>query len=93
MSTSKQTNNHTEIKKWTEARGGVPAKVKGTGKKSDVGILRIHFPKHSENNDDLEEISWNDFFDEFDKNQFIFLYQDEKSDGEQSTFHKFVDSK
>ncbi|WP_134090496.1 hypothetical protein [Olivibacter sp. XZL3] len=93
MSTSNQTNNHDEIKKWAQERGGVPAKVKGTGDEDDAGILRIHFPKHSEHNDDLEEISWEDFFEEFEENKLDFLYQEEKADGEQSTFHKFIQRK
>ncbi|GAA4792772.1 hypothetical protein GCM10023231_21200 [Olivibacter ginsenosidimutans] len=92
MSTSKETKDHQVIRHWAEERGGVPAKVKDTGTSNNGGILRIHFPKHSENNDELKAISWNEFFDEFDKHQLNFLYQDEKSDGEKSTFHKFVDS-
>jgi len=93
MSTSNQTSDHDKIRKWAEKRGGVPAKVDTTETKGSEGILRIHFPKHSENNDDLKEISWDDFFKEFDKNKLDFLYQDEKADGEQSTFHKFVERK
>jgi len=78
-------------KKWADARGGVPAKVKGTGNGGDEGILRIHFPENSDSNDELEEISWDDFFEKFDAERLNFLYQDEKADGQTSTFHKFVD--
>jgi len=90
MSTSKQTHDHQEIKNWAKERGGVPAKVKGTGKSDDDGVLRIHFPKHSENNNDLEEIEWDDFFKEFDESKLDLLYQDKKADGEESTFHKLI---
>jgi len=90
MSTAKQTHEHEQIKKWVETRHGVPAKVKGTGKSDDEGILRIHFPQHSEQQNDLEEISWEDFFKDFDENHLDFLYQEQKENGEQSTFHKFV---
>jgi len=89
MSTSKQTHNHSTIQKWAEERNGVPAKVKGTEKNGDEGILRIHFPDNSKSSD-LEEISWEDFFSDFDKDKLDFLYQEEKADGETSTFHKFV---
>ena len=89
MSTSNQTSDHKKIQNWAEERGGVPAKVKGVGEKDNEGILRIHFPKHSANKDELEEISWEDFFQEFDESKLDFLYQNEKADGEQSTFHKF----
>ncbi|SFC35154.1 hypothetical protein SAMN05421747_10945 [Parapedobacter composti] len=90
MSASKQTHDHEEIKRWASARGGVPAKVKGTGNTNDEGVLRIHFPENSENKDDLEEIPWEDFFEKFDEEQLDFLYQEKKADGEVSTFHKFV---
>lgn len=93
MNTSHQTSNHETIKKWAEERGGVPAKVKSTGNREDAGILRIHFPKHSEHSDDLEEISWEDFFEEFEESKLDFLYQDQKADGEESTFHKFIQRK
>lgn len=91
MSTSQQTHDHETIQKWADTRGGVPAKVKGTGNGGDEGILRIHFPQNSDSNDELEEISWDDFFEKFDAERLNFLYQDEKADGQTSTFHKFVD--
>ena len=90
MSTSNQTHDHEQIQKWTEERGGVPAKVKGTGGKDDEGVLRIHFPEHSENKEGLEEIRWDEFFEKFEENNLDLLYQDKKKDGEISTFHKFV---
>ncbi|HSJ68652.1 MAG TPA: hypothetical protein VK921_13295 [Anditalea sp.] len=90
MSTSAQTHDHDKIRKWAEARGGVPAVVKDTSSADAEGVLRIHFPKNSDSNSELEEISWEDFFKNFDKNKLDFLYQDKKSDGQESTFHKFV---
>ncbi len=92
MSTSNQTHDHKKIQKWVEEREGIPAKIKGTGKSDDDGVLRIHFPEHS-NSDNFEEISWEDFFAEFDEKELDFLYQDKKADGETSTFHKFVSRK
>ncbi len=70
--------------------GGIPAKVKNTGKTEQQGVLRIHFPDHSEHDDQFEKISWDDFFENFDSNNLDFLYQNKKEDGESSTFHKFV---
>ena len=89
MSTSNKTHDHRTIKKWAEDRNGIPAKIKGTGKDTDEGVLRIHFPEHSES-DNFEKISWENFFTDFDDNQLDFLYQEKKADGEISTFHKFV---
>lgn len=89
MSTSNQTHNHQTIKEWAEQRNGVPARVVETASKGDEGILRIHFPEFSKSKD-LEEISWEDFFKDFEKDRLDFLYQDKKVNGEQSTFHKLV---
>jgi hypothetical protein len=44
MTEGKITTDHDEIKKWVEARGGRPVKVKETGGGSDTGLLRIDFP-------------------------------------------------
>ena len=90
MSDSLVTHNHKKIQQWAEERGGVPAKIKNTGKNEDEGVLRIHFPDHSKS-DNFEEISWEDFFQNLDDNNLDLLYQDKKADGEQSTFHKFVE--
>ncbi|KIO78693.1 1,4-alpha-glucan branching enzyme [Pedobacter lusitanus] len=89
MSTSNQTHNHKTIQEWADERGGVPAKIKGTEKYGDQGVLRIHFPEHSDSKD-LAEITWDEFFTDFEKDNLDFLYQDKKSDGETSTFHKLV---
>ena len=87
--TSKTTTNHDEIRKWVEARHGRPTRVKGTGSKNDPGLLRIDFPGYS-GEDRLEEISWEDFFKDFDDNSLAFLYQDETSGGEESRFNKLI---
>ncbi|TWV98731.1 hypothetical protein [Chitinophaga pinensis] len=85
---SNVTTDHQTIKEWVESRNGKPAQVQGTGDKNDPGILRIDFPENG--SDKLEEISWDEFFDKFDENNLAFLYQDEKADGEQSYFNKFI---
>lgn len=86
---SKTTTDHNTIRKWVEERGGWPATVKNTGDKDDPGLLRIDFPGYS-GKDSLEQISWEDFFEKFDEKKLAFLYQDEKRDGEESRFFKFV---
>ncbi len=85
MSSSDKTTDHDEIRKWAEARDGHPAKI-DTGREG--GILRIDFGEKEEN---LEEISWEEFFDIFDKNRLAFLYQDKTQDGGRSRFNKFVE--
>ena len=91
MSEGKTTIDHDEIRQWAEKRGGVPAAVKGTargkGKAGDAGILRLDFePRDAE----LEEISWEEFFETFDREKLAFLYQEETAGGSTSRFHKFI---
>ena len=85
---SKTTTDRAVIRKWVEARGGKPATVKGTGDRDEAGILRINFPGGDE--DRLEEISWDEFFEKFEEKKLAFLYQDETSGGQESRFFKFV---
>lgn len=89
MSTSNQTHDHQVIRKWAEERGGVPARVKGTERNGDEGLLRIHFPEYGDSKE-LEQIGWENFFKDFEKDKLDFLYQDKKEDGQTSTFHKLV---
>jgi hypothetical protein len=87
MSEAQTTTDHEAIRRWTEARGGRPAGVKGTGGR-DAGILRIDFePELAEG---LELISWEDFFDKFDRERLGFLHQEKTADGSLSRFYKLV---
>ena len=87
MAESKTTTNHDEIRRWVEQRGGRPASVRDTGGDDDPGILRVDFGDQDEG---LEEISWDEFFQAFDENDLAFLHQDETEDGSQSRFNKLV---
>jgi hypothetical protein len=87
---SKSTTDHETIRRWVEERNGKPSAVKATKEESETGILRIDFPGYS-GKDTLEEISWDEFFNKFDKANLAFLYQDRLSSGEESRFFKFVD--
>lgn len=90
MAESKQTIDHDEIRNWVEERGGKPARVKNTDKAGEGGLLRIDYPGFT-GKDTLEEISWVEFFDAFEKNNLAFLYQDETKDGKESRFSKLID--
>jgi hypothetical protein len=89
MAQGKTTTDHEEIRRWAEQRGGVPASVRGTGrgKRDETGILRLDFEPRDE---ELEEISWDEFFDKFEEADLAFLYQEETAAGKTSRFHKFV---
>ncbi len=87
---ARATTDHEIIRKWVEDRGGHPATVNRTGDEEEPGILRIDYPGYS-GEGTLEPISWDAFFDKFDRENLAFLYQDEKADGEPSRFSKLVD--
>ncbi|HEX2865903.1 MAG TPA: lipocalin/fatty-acid binding family protein [Ignavibacteriales bacterium] len=90
MSESQITTDHNFIRKWVEERGGKPTTVKGTVHKGEqAGLLRIDFPGYS-GEGSLEEISWDEFFRQFEESKLAFLYQDKSHDGKQSRFNKFV---
>lgn len=85
---SQTTTDHNTIRRWAEARGGVPAHVRQEGE--DSGILRIHFPGFGEDEQTFEEISWNEFFEQFEENNLAFLYQEETKEGDESRFFKLI---
>jgi hypothetical protein len=91
MALTKTTTDHDEIKRWAEARGAVPSQVKGTGGSGEPGILRFQFPGAPGANDSsLEEISWDEFFEKFDKSGLELLYEEETADGQRSNFNKLI---
>jgi hypothetical protein len=79
------TTDHETIRKWAEKHGGKPAAVRRTHQGGDVGIIRVMFPDapHSEH-EELAEITWEEFFEEFDKRELALLYDDK------SMFNKIV---
>lgn len=81
-----RTTDHDEIQNWVEDHGGHPARVEGTGDDGD-GLLRVDF---GDEDDDLERIEWDEFFEAFEENDLALVYQDETSDGEDSRFSKLV---
>ncbi len=85
-SLSRLTVDHDEIRDWAEARGGIPAAVAGT-RSGENAVLRLDF---GDSDEQLEQISWDEFFRVFDDNGLAFLYQDEKENGEVSRFSRFV---
>ena len=87
---SHTTTDHKKIQKWAEERDGKPVIVEGTDKNGG-GLLRINFPGYAEDN--LKEISWEEFFKIFDENNLEFIYQEDTKDGGESRFFKFVNKK
>lgn len=83
MAASTTTTDHAQIRQWAEARGGHPAIIRTGGR---GGILRIDFGEPEE---ELEQVSWDEFFKVFDESNLAFLYQEESRSGE-SRFNKFI---
>lgn len=87
MSHAETTTDHKVIRKWIEARGGTPTRVKGTEGEDGEGILRVDFAEPDEK---LEPIEWDEFFETFEDRKLAFLHQDKTADGHESRFFKFV---
>ncbi len=91
MAQTKTTTDHDTIREWAEAREGRPAAVRTTHRKGDAGIIRIEFPDAPNANDDaLEEISWDEFFEKFDEAGLALLFQEKTAKGDKSNFNKLV---
>jgi hypothetical protein len=73
---AKVTTDHAEIRRWTEARGGWPATVKATEGNGKAGVLTIDYPGFNGENT-LERITWEEFFESFERNTLALLYQAE----------------
>jgi hypothetical protein len=86
---SKTTIDHETIRRWAEERSGAPASVRGTAKQGEAGVLRFDFPGGA-GEDELEHISWDEWFEKFEENNLALLFQDEKASGEGSTFFRLV---
>lgn len=90
MSAAKSTTDHEEIRRWAEERGGKPAVVRRTHGDGG-GVIRLAFPNAPQSEDEaLEEISWDEWFRQFDDSNLALLYQEKTSDGQKSNFNKIV---
>jgi hypothetical protein len=77
MSNATVTTDHDEIRRWAEKHGGKPAAVNRTHEDGDVGIIRIMFPKApNSQHEALEEISWEEFFEQFEEANLALLHDE-----------------
>jgi hypothetical protein len=82
---SEVTTDHEKIRTWAQRHGGKPAAVATTHDENDVGIVRIMFPRSKQSeHGNLTEISWDEFFEEFEKRELALVYE------EDSLFSKLV---
>ncbi|NJC84605.1 hypothetical protein [Planosporangium mesophilum] len=83
------TTNHDVIRRWAEERGAVPATVAGTEhpETGTLGVLTFDFPPIGDN-ERLRHVSWDDWFDTFDRRELNFIFQQQLADGRQSNFFR-----
>lgn len=85
----KTTENHDTIQEWVEKRYGNPALVEGIVDKGNAAaMLRMNF--HDHQNEGLKDISWELFFEIFDENDLLFLYQEGIPNGDENKSYKFM---
>jgi hypothetical protein len=80
------TTDHEVIRQWAKARKAVPATIEGTEHDGHLGVLRLDFPGYS--GDRLTQVSWDDWFDAFDKRRLNFIYQQKQTSGKRSNFFR-----
>ncbi|XVQ13998.1 hypothetical protein ACQP1W_16100 [Spirillospora sp. CA-255316] len=80
------TTDHEVIRRWAEERGAEPATVPGSEYEGRPGRLLLDFPGYGGEN--LEHISWDDWFRTVDERGLEFIYQEHKKDGSQSNFFR-----
>ena len=78
------TRNHEVIRRWAGQREAIPATVPGTEHDGRPGVPTFDFPGYGGQN--LEHISWDEWFRTFDERNLNFIYQEQKADGNQSNF-------
>jgi hypothetical protein len=79
------TTHHDVIREWAESRGGRPATVPGTEHGDHLGVLRLDF---GDEDSGLRRVSWDEWFATFDARRLNFIYQEERTDGNTSTFFR-----
>lgn len=82
---SLRTTDHDLVREWVEDRGGRPA-LALTPDGMDTA-LRIDF---GDAGDELEEVTWNEFFKLFEDNELALAYEEVAADGSESYEYSFV---
>lgn len=84
------TRNHDVIRRWAEERQATPSTVPGSEHDGHVGVLTFDFPGYGGQN--LQHISWDDWFQAFDARNLVILFQEHLQDGRPSNFFHLVNS-
>lgn len=85
MAEQKTTTDHKAIQQFAEKRDMRPAAVKTTASDGGQEMIRLMQPKSQQSeNENLKEIPWDEWFEDFDKNKLALVYDEE------SNFNKLV---
>lgn len=84
------TTDHHLIRAWAEDHEAVPASVRGTAD-DGAGVLTLDVLGHGAGEEDLQHITWDDWFAKFEDSNLAFVFQHQKASGEDSTFFRLVD--
>ena len=85
------TTNHAVVRDLIEEYDGYPAHVERTeGDGGDSGLLRLAFPdvasRDDDPNEDLTRLSWEEFFEEFDRERLALVYPEDLADDPAADF-------
>ncbi len=83
------TTDHAVVRDLVEEYDGYPAHVERT-EGNDSGLLRLAFPdvesRDGDPNEDLKELSWEEFFEEFDRERLALVYPEDLGDDAAADF-------
>lgn len=79
------TRNHDVIRQWADSRKASPATA-GQPRNNSAGVLRMDFPGYGGKR--LRKVSRDEWFESFDSNKLVFLFQEHKADGSPSNFFR-----
>src|SRR5262245_8297669 len=86
---SRTLTDHDEIRRWAEARSVRPSTVRRTPAHDNAGMIRLDFPGYS-GGDPLQEISWDEWFEDFEDRNLALIVQDQAADGGRSNFNRLA---
>lgn len=78
------TTEHALVRKLVEEREGYPAHLAGSEGEGDRGLLQVGFADADE--PELKEISWEQFFEEFEGKDLAFAYREGGEEDESFTY-------
>lgn len=82
------TTDHETIRRWIEERGSTAARVTESAG-DDPGSLAV-VPEDTDD-DSIEKIAWEEFFEIFEEEDLAFVYQTERDNPNERWFCRFVD--